>query len=466
MKHYIWSAIRQKQYFLAAGDVIGIFSSFALCIPPTSGHISLSLYGAIIFLTALFHLIIFYLYDLYDIYETHKPHQYTIMKPNIILMLIVALFDLLFILIIISFDNHNIKTSRLVLFVISNFMFIIAFRYILGEYITKIWKCLRLAIIVPEEIVEPLYSDLNNIPLLSLSTHILSSMNDSNKAKEFHQNACPQKVNRIADCLKRRDFDILAFYSSNGFLSNSEIEEILRLPADGKEVYDFFALYESLTGRVPLRMVDAQWLLKRSEFQNISTKTYGKIKRLFDVFVSAFALAFLTPLMVLIGVAVKNGSKGPMFFVQDRLGKNFKIFRCYKFRTMVDGAERKFGQVWASQDDPRVTSIGRFLRKSRLDELPQLWNVLIGDMTLVGPRPIRESYARELEEHIPFYRLRFCVKPGITGWAQVNYDYAGSMEGQFEKFQYDLFYIKNMSLALDLLTLFKTIKTVIRQRGT
>jgi lipopolysaccharide/colanic/teichoic acid biosynthesis glycosyltransferase len=172
-----------------------------------------------------------------------------------------------------------------------------------------------------------------------------------------------------------------------------------------------------------------------------------------------------SPLFILITILIKVASRGPIFFIQERLGLNRKPFKCYKFRSMIEDAEAASGPIWATEDDPRITTLGRFLRKTRLDELPQLWNILRGDMTFVGPRPIRDHFARRLAREIPFYGLRFCVKPGLTGWAQVNYDYAGSDIGQLEKFQYELFYVRNTSFFLDLLTLFKTIKTVIKHKG-
>ena len=158
-------------------------------------------------------------------------------------------------------------------------------------------------------------------------------------------------------------------------------------------------------------------------------------------------------------------SKGDVFFVQERLGIGKKPFKCVKFRTMVEDAEARSGPVWSKGKDPRITRVGHFLRKSRLDELPQFWNVLKGDMSFVGPRPIREYFANKLAEKIPFYGLRFSVKPGLSGWAQVNYDYAGSEEGQLEKFQYELFYIQNMSFFLDLLVIIKTVQKMFRGEG-
>jgi lipopolysaccharide/colanic/teichoic acid biosynthesis glycosyltransferase len=212
--------------------------------------------------------------------------------------------------------------------------------------------------------------------------------------------------------------------------------------------------------------INDQWLLKSQELQRSQSVVYRKVKRILDVILAWLLLLATSPLFVVIAVLIKLDSRGGVFFVQERLGVDWKPFRCIKFRTMVENAEKESGPVWATESDARITRVGRILRTTRLDELPQLWNIAKGEMTFVGPRPIREHFAKKLAEKIPYYELRFCVKPGLTGWAQVNYDYAGSEEGQMEKFQYDLFYVLNMSLTLDLLSMFKTIKTVIRRVGT
>jgi len=169
--------------------------------------------------------------------------------------------------------------------------------------------------------------------------------------------------------------------------------------------------------------------------------------------------------MALTALAVKLSSRGPVLFRQARVGRNGKVFTLYKFRSMWVDAEARTGAVWASKDDPRVTPLGRWLRRLRIDELPQLWNVLRGEMSIVGPRPERPEFVRVLAEKIPYYRQRHCVKPGITGWAQINHKYGDSIEDTITKLEFDLYYIKNMSLSLDAYILFQTVKTMVVQRG-
>jgi exopolysaccharide biosynthesis polyprenyl glycosylphosphotransferase len=272
--------------------------------------------------------------------------------------------------------------------------------------------------------------------------------------------------NNIPDLLKRHDFDALSFDSTNCYFSDQEIRYILEAKIIGKAVYDLSTLYQNLTGKVPLTYIDGRWLLNASGIQGQVNLPYIRTKRIFDILLSSIFLIIAAPLFAIITLAIKLDSKGTVFFVQERLGINKKPFKCLKFRTMVTDAEQDTGPVWSKENDPRITLVGSFLRKSRMDELPQLWNVLKGDMGFVGPRPIREHFADKLAKQIPFYNLRFNVKPGLTGWAQVNHDYAGSEEGQLEKFQYELFYIQNMSFFLDLLTVIKTVRKVFGAEGT
>jgi exopolysaccharide biosynthesis polyprenyl glycosylphosphotransferase len=172
------------------------------------------------------------------------------------------------------------------------------------------------------------------------------------------------------------------------------------------------------------------------------------------------------PLMLLLAVAVKLTSRGPVLFRQTRTGRGGKQFVLYKFRSMYASAEDATGPVWATKDDPRVTPFGRFLRRSRLDELPQFFNVLFGDMSIVGPRPERPEFVRVLTEQIPYYRQRHCVKPGITGWAQINHKYGDTLEDTIRKLEYDLYYIKNLSPSLDAYIIFQTLKTMLLARGS
>jgi len=195
-------------------------------------------------------------------------------------------------------------------------------------------------------------------------------------------------------------------------------------------------------------------------------KSFTKFKRYMDISLSTLGVLVTAPVMIFVAILIKLTSKGPIIYRQKRVGENGRIFRIYKLRTMRIDAEKGTGAVWAKKNDPRVTPFGKLLRKTSLDELPQFLNVLLGQMSLVGPRPERPEFVAELTKQIPFYGQRHVVPPGLTGWAQVRYAYGASVEDAMEKLQYDLFYIKNRSLALNLYILFETLKTVVVRSGS
>jgi exopolysaccharide biosynthesis polyprenyl glycosylphosphotransferase len=181
--------------------------------------------------------------------------------------------------------------------------------------------------------------------------------------------------------------------------------------------------------------------------------------------VAVIGLVLALPIMLVTALAVRLSSPGPVLYRQTRVGLNGSLFTLYKFRSMRADAEAGTGAVWAQKDDPRVTKVGRLIRRIRFDELPQLYNVLKGEMSIVGPRPERPEFVKALNEQIPYYRQRHCVRPGITGWAQVNYKYGDTLEDTITKLEYDLYYIKNMSLALDNYIIFHTLKAMLLTRG-
>jgi len=187
-------------------------------------------------------------------------------------------------------------------------------------------------------------------------------------------------------------------------------------------------------------------------------------RRIASFLVAALGLLLFLPFFPFVALAVRLSSNGPLFFRQTRIGMNGKTFSVYKFRSMVQDAEAS-GAKWATRNDPRITPFGNFMRKTRIDEIPQLWNVLRGDMGLVGPRPERPEFVPWLAEQLPFYDLRHMIRPGLTGWAQVRFKYGATLEDSREKLEYDLYYIKHMSLGLDLMIMFETIKTIVRRRG-
>ncbi len=241
-------------------------------------------------------------------------------------------------------------------------------------------------------------------------------------------------------------------------------KELLECRFRGIRVEDWPTFYEKQTEKILLTDLRPSWLIFSDGF--IKTRLTQTLKRSLDVMLALIGLLLSSPLMVLIALAVKCDSIGPVLFRQQRVGQHGRLFVLNKFRSMIVDAEKQSGPLWASPADPRVTRAGRFLRKTRLDELPQLFNVLVGDMSFIGPRPERPEFVQLLHRQIPFYMERLSVRPGITGWAQVRYPYGASVEDAVEKLQYDLYYIKNLSLFLDLLILLNTIQVVLFARGS
>lgn len=242
------------------------------------------------------------------------------------------------------------------------------------------------------------------------------------------------------------------------------IEALLQLKRRGVRIQDGAEVYEAVTGKVPVESLRLSWLLFSPGFQ--VSRFLLVYKRIFSLVISAIAIVVAFPLMALIAIAIRLDSPGPAIFKQKRVGEGGTIFTLYKFRTMLDGADRDGNHKPAEATDNRFTRVGRWLRRSRLDELPQLFNIVRGDMYFVGPRPFVPNQEQECLEKIPHYSQRWAVKPGATGWAQINRGYNATIEDNVEKLAYDLFYIKNMSVGLDLLILFKTTKTLILGRGS
>lgn len=235
----------------------------------------------------------------------------------------------------------------------------------------------------------------------------------------------------------------------------------LKLRAD-VSIEESVSFYERLTGKINTQMLRPRWLIFSSSADFL--KVYRRVVRVLELVISLVIFTLTFPLMLLVSLLIRIDSKGPVFYKQNRVGRHNKVFKIVKFRSMTVDAEKN-GAVWASEVDPRITRVGRVIRKTRIDELPQLWNVIRGEMNLIGPRPERPEFVCDLEKQIPYYTQRHLVKPGLTGWAQVRYRYGNSLEDAQEKLKYDLYYIKNQSPFLDAFILFETARIVIFGRG-
>jgi sugar transferase (PEP-CTERM system associated) len=241
------------------------------------------------------------------------------------------------------------------------------------------------------------------------------------------------------------------------------IRELLDYKINGIDVIEWPEFVENLAGKIPVKSLPPSFFVFNGGF-NVKYVS-KKLSEIFSLAFSFFSIVLMTPLFLVVSILIKWDSRGPVLYLQKRVGEKGKIFHLIKFRTMIENAEGDGGAVWASDGDPRITRIGRYLRQFRIDELPQFLNVLKGDMNLVGPRPERPEFVRILEEEIPYYSIRHSIKPGITGWAQVKGSYSGTIDESREKLEYDLFYLKNKSFKFDMLIIFKTIKTLMLARG-
>ena len=283
-------------------------------------------------------------------------------------------------------------------------------------------------------------SDSPNNGQVSFSRKVLGAVSDLNRIVE------EEKIDRVVVALQDRR-------------GRMPVDQLLKIRLQGQAaIEEGTALYEKLTGKISVEMLRPSWIIfsgggKRGTLAGI-------IRRVFNLAMSLVGLVLSSPLAVFAAIAIKLDSPGPVFYSQERVGKNGRTFKIIKFRSMRQDAE-KAGAQWATERDPRITRIGNFLRKTRIDEIPQFINILRGDMSFVGPRAERPVFVEQLSEQIPFYSQRHLVEPGLTGWAQVNYGYGASVEDSLQKLQYDLYYIKNVSLLFDIWIMFKTIKVVL-----
>ena len=242
------------------------------------------------------------------------------------------------------------------------------------------------------------------------------------------------------------------------------MDKLLEMKLDGVR-FDYLAsVYEEYTGKIAVENLRPSWLIFSAGFRK--TGRLLAVKRAIDVAGAVVGLALTAPIVLALAAAIKLTSPGPVFYSQRRVGRDGRVFTVHKLRSMCANAERDTGPVWSqARGDSRITPLGRLMRRTRLDEIPQFWTILAGHMSLVGQRPERPEFVQSLNQQIPFYGQRHVVKPGLTGWAQVRYTYGATVEDAVEKLQYDLFYIKHMSIALDLFIIFETIKTVLLRRG-
>lgn len=467
MWNYLLKRSVHKVLILLAVDLgllcIGIYGGYVLKFSFKTFRISLDLalerVNLFFFLSIISHVAFLYLYGLYSVVRLWAPLR-------LFLSILWAVSTSTLFLMILQFFVPGYWIGRVVLTVQVPICVAVLYAWRTLFYKSRLsWiNRKRLALIGSPELISEFLEKA--LPSLSFR-YTLQGVLPTNNMSLFprKQDQRPHVYQDVEELLGDRRVEALAFQFMDPGLTREDLRALLHKSCEGMEISDLITLYKSVTGKVPIAYVDEGWLVSHLGMQGGPSPYYLKIKRLLDIFISAMALIFLLPLMGLVVLLIKLDSPGPALFRQERLGRFRRPFQCLKFRTMVTGAESRTGPVWSSPEDPRITRVGKWLRRLRLDELPQFINVLKGDMSLIGPRPIRAHFADQLAREIPLYELRFALKPGLTGWAQVNHSYADSRESQIEKFEYELFYIQNASLVLDIMILVMTLRTVVLSKG-
>jgi exopolysaccharide biosynthesis polyprenyl glycosylphosphotransferase len=336
-------------------------------------------------------------------------------------------------------------------------MALLAWRIFFIGVMLKIMPSERVIFVGNSAIVQEIVAQLETHPEKGLTP--LGFVDDSNST-------CGKRLGRLSDLREvaerlRPDRVVVGLTERR---SNLPLARLLEMRLSGIRIEDALSTYEAAFERISTRE------LRPSQLIFSSTELGPRRKRVmlqsvYSLAAAALATLIAAPIMLCVAILIKLTSPGPALLRQQRVGKNDRLFMLYKFRSMVTDAEAHSGAVWATRNDPRITPVGRWLRRLRLDELPQLFNVLKGDMSIVGPRPERPEFVVELEKRIPYYRHRHCIKPGITGWAQINHKYGDTVEDTIVKLEYDLYYIKNLAPALDAVIIFRTAKVMLLSRG-
>lgn len=458
------SVANNKKIILILGDIIILYFSLWLTLVIRYWpHFNYGIWNqhlipfSLIFLTWL---IIFYIDDLYEltfgqglVLLINKLIRGTIINGLIAIVFFYFTADRLF----------SIKPQRvLLIYLIVAIILILVWRLIFNSFVRSRKRASGVILVGFNRLAEEIIKTIESTPQLGLQIKSIISSTSNDIPETFRpylekrgyadlKNIClDHKSSIIVSTINPRDDQALL----------KSLFECIPLKIDFFDITNF---YEKITGKIPVTVIEQIWFLENLTENNKSF--YEKIKKIYDILFALILFSLALPFIPFIAIAIKLNSSGPVFFTQTRTGKAGKQFRVIKFRTMIADAE-KSGPQWAAQNDSRITKLGKFLRKTRIDEIPQLINVIKGEMSLVGPRPERPEFFNQLAAEIPFYNERLLIKPGLTGWAQVvGPAYGGSKDETLEKLQYDLYYIKNRSIGLDISILLKTIRIVLSRKG-
>ncbi len=366
----------------------------------------------------------------------------------------------------ISFFLRNLQLGRVVVLTQWPLAFIGLYfwRRLFHLYLLRYTRPRRVLLVVDNPVERGIEAEISERPLGDyevVGTFMISHLQDRDSQGEW---ALVDERGRTLEQVVREEQVNMLVFSARAGIPPQYLEQAIDWKFDGIAVYDAANFYGAMTGRVPIETIDARWILTYLS-QPYGSPVVRQIKRVMDIVLALVGLAITLPFWPLLMLAIKLDSPGPAIFRQERLGMRQQPIVIAKFRSMYHHYEEEGEAAYAQADDPRVTRVGKWLRKTRLDELPQLWNVLKGELSIVGLRPIRKINADRLAQMIPFYHLRFSMKPGLTGWPQIRYRYADDDISHLHKFEYELYHIQNASIAFDLYLIVKTLQMIVFGRG-
>ncbi len=450
--------ISSRKLFLLLGDILIIILSINLAFiirlkEPTISYLGINKGLFTILLMLAIFLTSFYIFDFYNIREKFRSIRFLANAAGSVILVSLVSIGLFYVF------PYMIGRGVFLISLIMIEIFVVAWRLLYALFSRLTIPTREVLIVGKGKPAEAIYSLIKKYP----DYKVIGIIGDTSEKK----GAVEKKT--LGDTLSLEkmvnDYDVDDIIVAAETIRNKQLNKaLINCKMRGINIWDVPTFYEHIIDKLPVQYIKDRWFLYAAGFEKLGSNIYRRLKRAIDLVLSSIILIITFPLGVIIALAIRLNSRGPIFFIQERVGENQKQFNLIKFRTMVADAERE-EPLWATENDPRVTSIGKILRKTRLDELPQVINVLKGEMSLIGPRPEREFFVKKLTEKIPFYSLRFSVKPGLTGWAQVIYRYGASEEDALEKLQYELYYVKNLSLFLDIRILLKTIRIILFGMG-
>ncbi len=407
------------------------------------------------------HLLVFYVFQLYELKREYLGGRLFVLACAAVVVGALVLSVVVFIFPFVQFGRIVMVTHVLLTIVL-----VYGWRWLLAPWLFLARLRSEIAFIGDDESLQLLHGELSSHPIEMPQIRCALRVDDGE----------PPEVEGVALCHDDAEFDAFleradspidtVVLSGRTRLEGDSLRQLLMRQFSGLAVHDLPSYFAYLTGRLPVSVLSDAWLLSATQHQDLRYITVSRIKRLMDLCVAVFGLFCAAPFFVVIPILIKLESKGPVFFGQERQGRLGQPFRVYKFRTMKPGSESPAGGDRVKVGgDPRITRVGKILRSTHLDEIPQIFNILRGDMSLVGPRPIRKVYTDKHTKESALYPLRLSVKPGLTGWAQVQKDHAKFRDNEMRRLEYDLYYIQRASLFLDLVIVVKTVTAVLFGRG-